>query len=555
MSNRPIAFLLCLLAAPLMAQQLTFAEGTITNLQIVALPESNPLAAGTTLLQNVEFVPIEQTGRTIAHEADASRARRIERHGLQRIELPGGGRLFCYKRNGGQYWGLLHIAASGAGQVVLELAGVGPGLLDPFADRIGVHADGLHAVVPLVAGGAHFVRLDGGVYGSTGRADRFVMPAALPLIPTSVMVGATVAFFQTADARLWRCGIADGLQPVDVSPPPVPNGEWKDQMVLSRDGSRLVFLYGPRDQQRLFAIGTTGPASLLPPPPSKYEEPGYLPEDPGEPAMLLSDDGTRLFFVDSIVRDELHLLDLTGSLPALQITANAIFQPYIGMHILPRFLGAALLVAIGDPGQMDWFRASLNAPGGTVVNLTGTGSLQQPFPSGQIDPVQAIDTGGPWLIAEQQLAAMALRRLDPVTGANTIVQQDLLAVPQMGSATTGTADLLVQGSSGERIYRGGTANLFPPTPAGVLLTPPVSGPLLSATWVHLASDWGIVALYLPNGALLTGSIEHGVRQLAMTEAGGVVLVGTPLRYLAPGVFAVLNRPAVPVRWCLSGAGG
>lgn len=537
------------------AQVVTLAEGPANDLQIVMLAESNMPGPGTVVLQNVEVLPVEVTGRTLAHESDATRSRRVVRDGRARVELPGGGRLFRYQRLGGQFWGFLHVAADGAARVVLEQPGVGAVFADPFLDRIGVADDGLHAAIGLLGGGLHVVKLDGSLFASTGRPDRLAVPVSTETLPASVMVGATHVFYQSSLDEVFRCALADGAIPVDVTPAPVPNGIFKDEMCLSRDGQHLVFLYGPQQQQRLWHVDTAGVATVLPPPPSKYEEPGYLPDGPGEPAMLLDDAGTRLFYIDAALRDELHLLDLAGVLPDLQITESAIFQPYIGSHILPKFHGPLLAVAIGDPGQMDWFRATLASGGGTVSNLTGTGSMVQPFPSGQLDPVQAAEAGGRLLITEQGQGTMTLRRLDPASGANTIVQQDLLAPPVAGSATAGVADLLVRGSGGDRIYRGLTANLFAQTPTGVLLTPPVHGPLLSATWVHLSIGWGIVAFYLPDGTILSGPIEYGVEQLAMTAAGGVVVVGNPLRYLAPGVTTLLNRPAVPVRFCMSGAGG
>jgi hypothetical protein len=45
-----------------------------------------------------------------------------------------------------------------------------------------------------------------------------------------------------------------------------------------------------------------------------------------------------------------------------------------------------------------------------------------------------------------------------------------------------------------------------------------------------------------------------MQQLVLTPNNGVVVVGSTVRYLAPGVFVVLNRPAAAMRVCLSGAG-
>ncbi len=552
MRSSTIAVLFACCALP--AQHLTFAEGALGILQIATVAETAPNGPATTVLQGVEFVGIELAARTLAQEFDPSRSRRVSRHGIARVELPGGGRLFRYRRLAGQYWGLLHVDAGGLAASALELPGTGAGgTNDPFADRIGVDTAGTHAVVPLRAGGFHVVRLDGGTFASTGRRDRFVPSATV--LSRSLLVGSQHVFVQTANERLWRCALADGSQPVDVSPPAVPNGEWKEEMAMSRDGSRVVFLYGPRDQMRLWSIGTTGPATILPPPPSKYEEPDYLPEGPGEPAMLLNDDGSRLFFVDSLVRDELFLIDLAGALPPLQITEDAIFQPYIGVHILPKFRGPQLLVAIGDPGRMDWYRAELTAGGGAVANLTGTGSLQQPFVSGQIDPRQAAEAGSALLIAEGAANAFALRRLDPATGASAVVAQGLLAPPFAGSALSGNADLVARGSSGDRLYTGTAGALLATTPPGVLIAPPVHGPLIAATWVHISVGWGAMAFYLPDGTIAAGNIDYDVRQVCATPLGGFVIVGAQVRYVAPGANVLLQRPAAVQRLCLSGAGG
>lgn len=535
-------------------QHLTFAEGTPAALQIVAVPEANPAAPGTVVLSGVELQPIEITGRTLAQPNDATRSRRIVRHGSERVELPGGGRLFRYRRLGGQFWGYLHVNAGGAPLVALELPGTGSsGIEDPFADRIAVGADGQYALAVLRSGGLHVLRLDGGTFASTGRTDRFV--ATAPIEPQSPMVGDTHAFFQTMNARLFRLALADGGLPTDETPPPQTGAILKDQMALSGDGRMLVFLYGPRDQQRFYRLGTGGPATVLPPPPSKYEEPGYLPEGPGEPALLLNHDGSRLFYIDSIVRDELHLLDLHGVLPDLQITADPIFQPYIGVHILPSFAAGALTVAIGDQGRMDWFRAELTPLGGVVTNLTATGSAQQPFPAGQLDPVQAAPAGSALFVTERTQQALLLRRLDPASGAQAVLHQDLASPPEPGSSLRGTADLVARGAGGDRLYRGSTGTLLAATPPGLLLEPPSHAPGFAVTWLHLANQWGMVVFYLRDGTALAGPLEHGVTQLAATANDGVVVVGTPLRYLAPGVFVVLPRPSVAHRVCLSGAGG
>jgi hypothetical protein len=547
---------LLVVASSAIGQTITLAEGTPTSLTIVAIPEATPDVPGTTVLQGVELLPIEVTGRTLAQELDATRSRRVTRNGTTRVELPGGGRLFRYRRASGQFWGFLHIAAHGAPTIVVERASTGPQLLDPFADRIAVAADGRHAAFALAAGGLVVARLDGGTFASTGAPWRQVVANGVDVVPTSVMIGSSHVWLQAGagTVQLFRCAIADGEMPVDVTPPSQPLAELKDQMVITPDGAHLVFLYGPDDQQRLWHCSDAGASSVLPPPPGKYEEPGYLPEDPGEPAMLLNDTGTRLFYVESAVRDELSLLDLSGSMPALAMTADSVFQPYIGVHILPKFRGDRLLIAIGDPGQMDWFRAELAPGGGSVANLTGTGSLLQPFPSGTIAPVQAVDSNGHVLVVEGPPNAQVLRRIDAIAGTQAVVQQGLVGAPEVGGTFGPSPDLLVRTTAGESVWFAATGSLFASVPPGITLTPPARGRMFSATWVALASQWGCAAFWLPDGTLATGPLEFDLRQLCLTARNGVVVIGNPLRYLAPGVYTVMNRPPVPLRLCLSGAG-
>ena len=60
---------------------------------------------------------LEAAGRTIARDGDAGRSRWADVGGIQRVELPGGGRLLRYVRLAGQFYGFLHIAAGGAATV------------------------------------------------------------------------------------------------------------------------------------------------------------------------------------------------------------------------------------------------------------------------------------------------------------------------------------------------------------------------------------------------------------------------------------------------------
>lgn len=550
---RPLLPCVLLMCAPAAAQTITLAEGTPSSLTIVTLPESNPNAPGSVVVQDIELLPIEITGRYVGQESDASRSRRVTRNSMVRVALPNGGRLFRYRRAGGAHWGFLHVAGDGAARVVLEQPGIAN--TDPFEDRIGVARNGSHFAIPLLAGGLFVVRLDGLQYASTGTAHRLVAPFSI-IEPTSVMVGGQTVWFQDELLHVFRCGLGDGTTPVDVSPPAQANAILKDQMTMAGDGSRVVFLYGPQLQQRLWTADLTNSATVLPPAPSKYEDPGYLPEESGSPALLLNEDGTRLFYIDSDVRDELYLLDVTATLPTLHITDDPIFQPYIGVHILPGFLANDITVAIGDPNLMDWFRASLSANGGTVTNLTSTGSATQPFPEGNIDPQTVVRDQGVAYAVEQGANNLAVRRIDLATGAQTLLHGNATQAPILGSSTNGSADLLIRTSFGDRLYSSSTLTPLFALPNSLTMAPSSRGPNFSAVRVELqGSSWGIPAYYLPSGFFVTGGIEFGIEQLCATNMDGIVmLVGSAARYLAPGVNVALNRPTVAWRRCLSGAG-
>lgn len=556
MRPQSLAFLVSLAGVlPVSAQVLTFAEGSPGALTIFSVPESNPAAPDLVVLQDAELLPIEITGRTLAMENEVARSRRVDRQGIARVELPQGGRLFRYRRQAGAFWGFLLVRPDGAASVVLELAGTGATLDDPFADRIGVAADGQHAVVPRLSGGAYVVRLDGSTFASTGLPNRLAVAGNFEVEPLSVMVGPTAFFCQAKDSGdvVLRCGLGDLANPVDVSPATIAGAHYKPTMTLAGDGSRAAYVYGPVQNARIYQVGLTGTSGVLPPPPSKYEAPNYLPEGPGEASLLLDETGQRLFYVDALVRDELFLLDTNGVLPTLQITEDGWFQPYIGLHILPKFGGTRLVMAIGDASAMDFFAAQLDAAGGTVQNLTNTGTVSAPFGAGTLSPTSSLPAGGDLLVTDQTPSGLTLRRVDPTVGGLVTLQTGLLGLPEAGGALPGeVSDPVVGSTLGTQLRSGATGSLLVTLPAGLTMTPPVQGPLFAATWLELAGGFGAVFAYGAFG-LVSGPLEVGVTQVAVTPLGGLVIVGSPVRYFAGAAGAVLNRPAATVRLFLAGA--
>lgn len=551
-----------LFAMPLMAQGLVLLEGPSTASLDVRVIEEAQLAtsAGSLLLQGIEILPIEITGRRASQELDGACARVDTRNGIRRVELPGVGRLLAYRRQGGAFWGYLLAPLLGGARVVLELPGVGSsGISSPFADRIGVAQDGRHAVIPLRGGITnHVVRLDGGTLGNGANSRIVTIPGGSD--NTSIMVGSTVAF-ATGNDRIFRFPLAAG-NATDLTPTIAPtNPRLKPELAMSGDGNKVVFLYGGSNLTlQLFLLDASAPAAvLLPPPPGKYEEPGYLPEESGNLHLMLNDDGSRLFYYDSIALsngDESYLLDTTGALPTLQITSDAHFQPTIGIHILPSFKGTSLMTSIGNTNQMDWFKADLTAAGGTVVNLTGTGSVISPFPTGTLIPSKVKIVGTTAFATDVTATTQTLRSLDLNAASSQVLFQDLPENLAIGSALAIVPDLYVPGA-GDRIYSGLTGNLIGATPAGLRISPPLTTPFFGVTSVSLLPNWGLVTFYAAIGGVFFGPLIQNLEQMVLTPGGGMLISSpTELLYLSLGrPQLTVPIPHQPVRVFLTGANG
>ncbi|MEQ1633424.1 MAG: hypothetical protein ABL997_13690 [Planctomycetota bacterium] len=552
-----------LVAAPSLAQNLTFVEGnSLTSLDVHVVAEGKVGIDSTLLLQGIEVLPIEMAGRTASMELRTDIVRRDLRHGLYRLELPGGCRLLEYRRDAGRVFGYLLVPRTGEARVLLERPGTGVNNTGrPFADRVSIDSAGRTMCVLATGGGMHVIRLDGTSFPSTGSPVRFV---AMPniAVPMSLMVGATHAYYTTLNNDIYSLPLADLGTPVACTPTiPGTSFRMKDEIAMSGDGTTAVFLYGTRNETlRLFKLQGTGPAVQLPPPPSKYEEPGYLPEGEGHLRLMLNHDATRLFYVDGVIRDESHLLDLTGVLGDLQITQDAIFQPYIGIHILPTFKGNTLIASIGDPDRMDWFAADLAPTGNVVRNLTGTGSFAQPFPSGTLIPSKLSVVGDVAMITDVSAAdanRQTLRAIDLLTNTSNVVHHDLPGTIVAGSSTSGTADLVVPGP-GDRLYSGATGALIAQSPTGVRISPPLSASWYRAVEAQLSPVWSVLVLYLPDGTMVFGPALLNVRQMVVTHQDSLVIStddGALLMAENQPTSALPIGPAPAVRVFLSGAGG
>ncbi len=534
-------------------QSLTWAEGSSTaalNVQTVA--ESQPGGTPATILANVEFLSIEMTGRTLQQELDSTRSRRITNRGLTRVELPSGGRVLAYRRNAGQAFGYLLVRRNGVASVLLELPGVAT--QTPFADRIGVSPDGRWGVACSASESTlYFLRLDGTTFASTGTPSRVLnLPSLVEL--TTIMPGRSHVFFAGDDERMRRCAMVDGGLIEDISPPSITGARLKSELAMSGDGRRVVFLYGVQPAFSLWMASETGAPTRINAPVAKYEEPGYLPETPAGPRLMLNFDGSRLMCVDATLRDEIYVHDTTGATATTHVTGDHNFQPYIGIGIFPTFAAALLVVGVGDVDRFDMFAAATgDVP---VVNLTRTnGNVVRPFGAGGLVPLSVSMTLGTGLLITEQPAGAARRllRVDLATGQSALVADQLTRLPALGDATAGLPDILVASPLGDQALEGLSATTLLAAPAGVDITSDV---LLPAARVLSVRAGGVSAIVfrLGDGTFMALPAVLGDQRASVTVANNLVVDGASLLHVSPALGAVTVSTSGSVRLVLSGFG-
>lgn len=552
--DTPLVILCLALVAPLGAQSLTLAEGPgPSQLQIRVHDEGLAALPSKVFLDRVEFLPLEITLRTAMQEFRTDRARRVHRQGLWRVELPGGGRIFHYRRKGGAHYGFLLVLANGTPVVLLELPGIGTGgVQDPFADRFGVARDGRHAAFATIAGTLHVARLDGGVYASSKAPAR---PIAVKGIveAKSLTVGTRVLYFTTDKTRLWRLGVGDSSQPVEIGPTIAAGGRIEEEMAINADGSRLAFLAGPKKLQHIYLAGESGTAARLTTTAAKYEDAGYLPETQMGPTLMLDDTGFLLFYVDSTLREELYLRDLRKPLGTLHITNNANFQPYIGTGVLPVYVSGKLMVGIGNPKAFDWYLA--DAAQGTVQNLSlSPGNTTAPFGAGLLD-VQgsAVLAGQEAMVVQAQTGGLYRLGLFPAqTTQKPRFIDGLAARPTVGTATQGSGDLLLKRQAGDLLLDESQVGLLIGAPAGLGLDHPIKTPAFRFFTVEFAG-YQMPVFYQPGQFFLALPPQAGTALPVLSPGGALVLHGTQLQYFGPRWATSLPAPK-GLRLVLSGQG-
>ncbi len=525
---------------------LSYFEGAANALSLLSVDAANPSAAPTEHLRGLRLRAPELMLRTHQHEVRNDWPRRISRNGVVRIELPAGGRVFHYSRDSDRWYGYVWVDGNGNPQQLLELPGVSGN--NPFANAIGVAYDGLHAAFVTRTGRLFVARLDGQNWASTGTPVREISFPA-PVEPTGVCVGATHLFCVTDNGRIWRTALTDGSTPSNLTPSGTVGSTVEDEMAMAGDGKSVVFLFGPRKSVRLYLLGSSGAAAVLPPPAADYDDPGYLPGEPNGPHLLLNQDGTRLFYVDSTVREEHYLLDTTAATTPTHVTSDANFEPYIDISIFPSFMADAfedtLVLGVGDPSAFDLYTAKTGTA--SVTNLTGTAGAQPPFGAGTLAPDRGYTLRSNLTVFEQAVGTRTeLRWVDPITAAGGVLDPDLRAPARLGFGSA--PRLLIPGVGGDEF-------------ADLSLTPQLVGPagihisrdardasglaVFLASLAALPAGAGALVFELPGGILVPVPVV-GAREFSV-GASGVLLNANRLVHISTSGVNLLGAAGAPVR--------
>jgi len=499
----------------------------------------------TVLLDQVLLRDLGSTTRTASERGELHRMRRLVIDGTARFEGPDGTRVVAFERTTHTGHGLLFVPANGAARVAYE----GTHQLDM---PMSTSPDGRHLVFAR-GNQLTIVRLDGSSFPGGGSVR--TVATNDDILAESVVCGNTTAFWVTGDDRVQRAPLAAG--PVhDLTPAGNSSGAPKQSKVLalSGDGNTIAFLRG--DFTDLFAVwvaGTSGPSRKIAMPERNYREAEYLPAGSGQPHLLLNHDGSRLMVTEIATEDELHVVDTGIGGDAMQVTADANFAEYIGVHILPSFRGDRLLFASGHEGWMDWYALQ---PSGEIRNLTQTGSPDPQFLLGAIAVDERFTLAGERHLATETVGATKLVRLLDATGGSWPLFADLITSPTPGRAIGFAPDVLVEGAGGDRIVSGASGAPILATPTGIHLTTPVRGPHgILATFVHLDVGLGVlVLLFGDGGPLFVGDLAAETPRLSWTAAGELaVLWSNRVELLSVQGGRVLPLPAAERR-LLSGAG-
>ncbi len=425
-------------------------------------------------LDGIALLDLELTGRTQVDRLDRSRPRRVAVPGAPaHLELPGGARVFRFRRAVPPAQGLFAVDPSGTVRILFELpegsddGGVGeadpddpddgpvaepyvPRDSDPFSSMVAASPDGLWLAVATeepAGGGIRLVAVDGTLETS------LTPGGGVEVDPTS-MTFAAGALFATVDGDwIGRAPIPAG--PFVSLPLPPSGGDvpsWvAPEIAVSRDGSRVAFVAGDDpDEVDVYVAGPSEPAVNVTQASDRYRAPGFAPSTSNGPMLALAEDGSRVAFLRRLYgglypvgytaeEDDVLVAPTTsaGGAQAKLLTGDANFHPWIGTGIILGVrLGTVTWGFAGHSGSFDFFRAHDFGPTGyssVVVNLSQTGSLRPPFQD--VASIVPLDTvripGSDARLVTDGGSASGLRLVDPLNP----IDGPISAAPQLLAAS------------------------------------------------------------------------------------------------------------------------
>lgn len=459
-----------ILAAPATFALQSVAVATGASAQSLNITIQDANGASQVVLSDVEFQDFDLAGRVVLDALDASRPQRIAVPGSPTfIQLPGGARIFSYKRQGGTTFGYLLINAAGAASVLLEAA-AGAGGASPYAPVVACSPDGAWLAAPGGAGlsDLHLVNVATAQVTELGLNNN---------IDITSLTFANGALFLTLNKEFVRRislpgGIITNIA-LPLSAGAVP-GFVAPELAVSRDGSTVAALAGDSNKKTdLYIIKSDGTVWNRTKNPAKHEFPGYEPlkeaavgepDVPG-PVLSLNEDGSQVAYLRKLDGRELFIADTASTATGLgvQQTGDANFVNTIGTGVTIGFRNGKLVFAMGGHGTFDTYTVQ-NTQAAQVANVTLTGSAVTPFQDvATVVPAAIYQLPGSYkrLVLDAGTAP-GIRLADAAAPGNSV----LAPLPSlMGGASRGGFVTWVATVSGATVVQG-----LRTTPAGSTLT-------------------------------------------------------------------------------------
>ena len=479
-------------------------------------------------LRDVTLLPTDVAGRTRSAELDPARPRLAEDvPGANRIVLPHGrGSVLHYRRGsvGAERFGFFWVDPSGGVHPPFERRATAG--QTPFLAKVAVAPDGRRLLLATTASaGGRLFEVD----LATGRGiDRSGPSAPLDVQPNGLLLCESWGSVLEAD-RVLRFERRPGAVASPVAfGQPVPFVA--DGAACSADGACVAVVAGSAaNAADVWVFEQTGAPRRVTATPGTIDSPGYLPEEPNGPHLVLSADGSLCMWRERMLgKQEAWVRPVSAAVSAQQLTSDARFLDTLDATTDWGFFSptsAMLFVGEEDAGGGvdggDWYRLDVDPTTGAVQvsNLSLTsGVASQPFVGGELKT-----EGGTWRLPG---TAKMLMFDDRSQNQGRIVVVD--------PAQTGLSVLRTQVASVDQVLRAGDETV---------LLAETTGDLFELYSVPSSLDTLRVVSSLPD--------QHTVRALLGAEDGSLAAIvvspgGDLLATFATGTGAVSLLSATPV---------